>query len=101
MSKNEIKQKIKEAIDNDFLKDEVKKIMLFGSYLHGDFKEDSDIDLLIEFSPNSHIGFFKLVEIQNKLSQAAGRRVDLLTPEALSKYFRDDVLAEAEVIYEK
>ncbi len=101
MSKQEIKQKIKEAVESDSLKNEVEKIMLFGSYLHENFREDSDVDLLIEFSPNSHIGFFRLVEIQNKLSEAAGKKVDLLTLEALSKYFKDEVLAEAEVIYEK
>lgn len=101
MSKEEIKQKIKEAVIGDTLKNEVEKVMLFGSYLHGDFREDSDVDILVEFSPNSHVGFFRLVEIQDELSQAAGRKVDLLTPEALSKYFRDEVLAEAEVIYAK
>ncbi len=101
MSKQEIKQKIKEAIENDSLKDEVEKALLFGSYLHGNFKKNSDVDILIEFSPKARIGFFRLVEIQDKLSQAAGKKVDLLTIEALSKYFRDEVLAEAEVIYAK
>ena len=101
MSKQEIKQKIKETIERDHLKDEVKKILLFGSYLHGNFREDSDIDILVEFLPTAHVGFFRLVEIQNELSRSTGKKVNLLTPEALSKYFKNEVLAEAEIIYER
>lgn len=44
-------------------------------------------------------GLFEFIEIQEQLSGALGRRVDLLTREALSKYFRDEVLEEAEPVY--
>ena len=51
MSKEEIKQKIKEAVEKDPLRENIQSVSLFGSYVHGDFKDDSDVDVLIEFTP--------------------------------------------------
>jgi len=102
MSKQEIKQKIKEAVEKDPLKEDIQKVSLFGSYVHGDFKDDSDVDVLIEFTPTARIGFFKLAQIKRNMEDSLNNReVDLLTPEAISKYFREEVLKEAEQIYEK
>lgn len=101
MSKQEIKQKIKEAVENDPLKDDIQKVSLFGSYLHEDFKDDSDVDVLIEFTPTAKVGFFKLAQIKRNMEEFLNRKVDLLTPEAISKYFREEILREAEKIYEK
>jgi len=55
--------------------------------------------VLIEFDPRATIGLFEFIEIQEQLSEALGRRVDLLTPQALSKYFREEVLKEAQPVY--
>ncbi len=101
MSKQEIKQKIKEAVERDPLKENIQKVSLFGSYVHGDFKDDSDVDVLIEFTPAARIGFFKLAQIKRNIEGSVNREVDLLTPEAVSKYFREEILKEAEQIYEK
>lgn len=101
MGKQEIKQKIKEAVENDPLKDNIQKVSLFGSYVHGNFKDDSDVDVLIEFTPEARIGFFKYFDIRENMEKHLQRKVDLLTPEALSKYFREEVLKETEIIYEK
>lgn len=101
MSKQEIKQKIKEAVEKDPLKENIQRVSLFGSYVHGDFKDDSDVDVLIEFTPTARIGFFKLAQIKRNMENFADREVDLLTPEAISKYFREEILKEAEKIYEK
>lgn len=101
MDKETIKKQVQKTIKKDPLKDTIKKISLFGSYLRGTSREDSDIDLLIEFFPSARIGFFKLIGIQENIERALNRKVDLLTPEALSKYFRSDILNQAEVIYEK
>lgn len=101
MSKQEIKQKIKEAIEKDPLRENIQKVSLFGSYVHGDFKDDSDVDILIEFTPAARIGFFKLAQIKRNMERFINREVDLLTPEAISKYFREEVLKDAEQIYEK
>ena len=79
----------------------IRRLSLFGSILHDDFTPESDIDILIEFEPDAKIGYFELVEIQFQLSDIIGREVDLLTPGALSKYFRHQVLDTAQMIYER
>ncbi len=76
----------------------IRKFALFGSVLREDFRPDSDIDVLIEFEPNSVIGL-KFITIQDELSELFGRQVDLNTPKFLSRHFRDKVVANAEVIY--
>ncbi len=101
MSKQELKKKIKEAVERDPLHRDIKKVALFGSYLHGNFKDTSDVDVLIEFLPSARIGFFKLSQIKRNMEQRIDKPVDLLTPEAISRHFRDHILKEAEIIYEK
>ncbi len=101
MEKQEIKQKIKAAIEIEPLKSEIKKVSLFGSYVHGDFSEDSDIDILIEFLSTSCISYFNLARIKRNLEQFTNREVDLLTPEAISSRFRDTIIKEAETVYER
>lgn len=101
MEKQEIKNKIKEAIEKNPHKKDIKKVSLFGSYVKGDSRQDSDIDVLVEFTPEATVGFFKFVRIQRDLSDFVKKDVDLLTPEALSQFFRDKVLNEAEIIYER
>jgi uncharacterized protein len=101
MNKEQIKQKIKLAIEKDPNKDAIIKVSLFGSYINGMQRDDSDVDVIIEFRPNSGIGFFKFFDTRNNFEQHVGKKIDLLTPQALSKYFRDKVLAEAETIYER
>lgn len=77
----------------------IRRLALFGSVLRSDFKPDSDIDVLVEFEPGHTPGFFALSEMQQELSRLFGRVVDLRTPQDLSRYFRDQVLAEAQVQY--
>ena len=99
MEKQEIKKKIKEAIEKNPHKEDIKKVFLFGSYAKGTAKKNSDVDVLIEFKPSALVGFFKFVEIQDSIGNHIGKTVDLLTPEAISKYFRDEVLSQSESIY--
>lgn len=78
----------------------IKKLSLFGSVLRDDFGPESDIDMLVEFMPGEIVGFFRLSRIERALSDIfRGRKVDLRTPEDLSDYFRDKVVAEAEEVY--
>jgi len=80
---------------------QIRRLSLFGSALKGKARQDSDVDLLVEFSPGARPSLFDLAEIEHELSALlAGRRVDLHTAEDLSRYFRDEVLREAEVQYE-
>jgi uncharacterized protein len=77
----------------------IRRLSLFGSVLHGDDRPDSDLDLLVEFEPGARVGLIGLASMQIELSDLPGRRVDLRTPEELSRYFRDRVLTEAELQY--
>jgi hypothetical protein len=76
----------------------IRRLALFGSVLHGDYEEDSDLDILVEFEPDQvqGLGFF---DIERELSELFDRKVDLNTPGFLSPYFRDTVLAEAHDLY--
>jgi uncharacterized protein len=78
----------------------IRKLALFGSVLTDRFSNLSDIDVLVEFQPEKRVGFFKLAEIEVELSRLlGGRKVDLRTPMDLSRYFRDDVVRNALVLY--
>jgi uncharacterized protein len=78
----------------------IRKLALFGSVLRDDFRPDSDIDVLVEFEPGHVPGFIRLAGMEFELSALLdGRKVDMRTPEDLSRYFRDEVVASAEVQY--
>jgi predicted nucleotidyltransferase len=79
----------------------IRKLWLFGSILRDDLGPQSDIDMLVEFEPQQVVGFLKLAALEIELSEMLGRKVDLRTPAELSRYFRQDVLATAEVQYEQ
>ncbi len=66
--------------------------------LRDDFAAASDIDVLVEFE-HGHTPGLECFTLQDELSAALGRKVDLNTPGFLSKYFREQVLAEAENLY--
>jgi len=77
----------------------IRRLSLFGSVLTERFRPDSDIDMLVEFEPGHSIGLLQLATIERELSELMGRKVDLRTPAELSRYFRDDVLRQAQVQY--
>ena len=74
---------------------------VFGSSTRGDDTADSDIDLLVRFSPENKGGLFELSAMRDELVELLDRKVDLLTEGFLSKYFRDEVIAQAKTIYVK
>jgi hypothetical protein len=76
----------------------IRRLALFGSILHGELRPDSDVDVLVEFEPG-HVPGLKFFELEQELSDLLDRKVDLNTPQCLSRYFRDEVVAEAEVLY--
>ena len=79
----------------------VRKLLFFGSVLRNELRPESDIDVLVEFIPGQKVGFLKMAKMELELTSILGRKVDLRTPAELSRYFRDDVLAGAEVQYEE
>ena len=92
------------AIPNDriaefCLRHRILRLSFFGSILRDDFRPESDIDVLVEFEPGATPGF-GFFGIQEELTQILGRNVDLNTPAFLSRYFRDEVMQEAQVLYD-
>ena len=78
----------------------IKRLALFGSVLRDDFSADSDVDVLVEFEPDAHVGMLTLAGMELELGEILGRKVDLNTLGFLSRYYRDQVAAEAEVQYD-
>jgi len=77
----------------------VVELALFGSVLRRDFREDSDVDILVTFAPDTHIGLIAFVKMEQELSGILGRKVDLVTKSGLKPRIRDEVLAEARLLY--
>ena len=101
MNRQEIKKQLLKAIKNSPYLDVIRSVAIFGSYVNGTPSEESDIDVLIDFEPAAVVGFFTLSDIKDSFESLLKKSVDLLTPQAISKHFRDEVLAQAEYIYEK
>ncbi len=82
-------------------KNRIRRLSLFGSVLREDFGPDSDVDVLVEFEPNPCVGLIRFAAMENELTELLGRKVDLNTAGFLSPHFRDNVLEEAETVYEQ
>lgn len=79
--------------DND-----VTMVGVFGSMARGEATNRSDVDLIVRFStPKSLLG---VIGLEQQLTAALGREVDLLTEAALSPYLRDNILRDLRVMYE-
>jgi predicted nucleotidyltransferase len=90
----------KERIAEFCRRNHIRRLALFGSVLRDDFAAGSDVDVLVEFLPGTRVGLLRLAGMEIELGEILGRKVDLNTPGFLSRYFRDKVLAEAEVQYD-
>jgi hypothetical protein len=90
----------REALADFCRRHHVRTLSLFGSVVRGDFRPDSDVDVLVEFEPGHVPGFIALHGMQEELSTLfGGRRVDLVTERFLNRRIRERVLAAAEVQY--
>ena len=89
----------REQIEAFCRRNRIQKLSLFGSVLRDDFTEKSDVDFLVELPPNSGVGLFKFIGMQDELEDMIGRKVDLRTPEDLHPRFRERVVEEAELLY--
>lgn len=72
---------------------------IFGSMARGDYRKDSDIDLLVRFSKPKSL--LKIVRIERLISEVMGRKADLLTEESISPYLRDRIKQDMRVFYEQ
>ncbi len=81
----------------------VSELALFGSAVQGDFRPDSDIDMLIRFAPDARWTLLDFVQMRDELSEIFGRRVDLVTRRAVeaskNPLRRKAILESAQVIY--
>jgi uncharacterized protein len=78
---------------------DVQELALFGSVLRDDFREDSDIDVLVMFKPGARMGLFRFIDLQRELEKLLGRSVDLVPKDGLKRLVRKQVLESSEVIY--
>ena len=80
----------------------IEKLSLFGSALRDDFGPESDLDFLVVFREGTRVSYFDLAAMEQELAQLLGTslRVDLRTPQELSRYFRQEVIDSAEVQYD-
>jgi len=93
MTKGKIKEILKENFGLLSKKYKVRTVAVFGSYVRGDQKKKSDVDILVEFS--EPIGFFKFLELEEYLSNIIGRKVDLVSKKALKPRIGKHILEEA------
>jgi predicted nucleotidyltransferase len=77
----------------------IRKLSLFGSILRHQLRPDSDVDVLVEFQPGRRVGLIQMARIERELSSLLRRKADLRTPADLSRYFRNEVLREAQIQY--
>ncbi len=77
----------------------VVELSLFGSVLRDNFGRGSDVDVMVEFEPGHTIGLIRLALLEIELSEIIGRKVDLRTPQELSRYFREEIMNNAEPLY--
>ncbi len=90
----------KDKVEDFCKKNLIKKFSLFGSVTRNDFNRNSDIDVLVEFHAEGSPGFFGLAQMRRELSEIfEGRKVDLLTPNGISKYLRGEILSSAIIQY--
>ncbi|HLC00383.1 MAG TPA: nucleotidyltransferase family protein [Candidatus Bathyarchaeia archaeon] len=72
----------------------VESIGVFGSYSRGEQTKKSDVDVLVVFCEDAHVGFFKFLELEELLTKRLGVKVDLVTENALKPMLKDRILNE-------
>jgi len=78
----------------------IRRLSIFGSALRKDFKPKSDVDILVEFKKDKTPSLLQMVRMEAELNKLyKNRKIDLRTPEELSRYFRDKVISASEVQY--
>jgi len=78
---------------------QVSELSLFGSLARGEAREDSDVDLMVEFEPGARIGLWRFGELEEELTRLFGRKVDLVSKRGLKPRIRPKVMRDARVLY--
>ncbi len=77
----------------------VRELALFGSVLRDDFRDDSDVDMLVEYDPRAQVGLYEHFDLQMELERLFGRKVDLVSKRGLNVVIRDTVVLSSQVFY--
>lgn len=73
----------------------VRDLAIFGSVARGEATARSDIDILVDYEPGARLSYFRLFDLQERLEELLGAKVDLVTMRGLRAELRDGILAEA------
>lgn len=96
MTQAKIREKIHEQLPLLKEKYHIKKIGIFGSFIRGEQKKGSDLDILVEFE--TPIGFFEFIRLENLLSRALGEKVDLVSKKAIKPSVKKEILKEVQYV---
>ncbi|HDD59762.1 MAG TPA: hypothetical protein ENF69_02315 [Euryarchaeota archaeon] len=88
-------EKIKELIEI-LKKHGVKRVKVFGSYVRGEAKPDSDLDVIVDFSERKSL--LEIVGIEQEVEDRLGIKVDLLTEKSISPYLKERIEKESKVV---
>ena len=77
----------------------VSKLGVFGSSARNEETDESDIDLLVEFSKTQ--GLLAVIKLERELEKILGKKIDLVTEKSISPYLRSRILKELKIIYEE
>ena len=88
-----------EAVKEFCGRHKVSELSLFGSFVSGGAQASSDLDILLQFKPDAHIGFVEMSQMRGELSRIFGKEVDLVPKSGLKEVIRAGVLSSALVIY--
>ncbi len=96
MTQEKIREKIHKQLPLLREKYHVKKIGIFGSFVRGEQKKGSDLDILVEFE--TPIGFFDFIRLENLLSRALRQKVDLVSKRAIKPAVKKEIIKEVQYV---
>ena len=94
-------EQLRERLNPVFLKNNVRRATLFGSYSRGAATPDSDVDILVDLDKSAHMGLFEYVELQLALQDLLHRPVDLVERDSLMPFARQSANRDKILIYER
>ena len=94
-------QELQKIIADYFATQPVLKAWLFGSYARGEQREDSDVDILVEFDHSSPIGLLTYARIWRELQDCIGQKVDLVEEGTLKPFAVESANNDKKLIYER
>ena len=81
----------------------IREFSIFGSFLRDDYSDDSDIDVVVDFYPENYPSLIEFIKIEEELKSILGRKVDLITKNALlsgrNPYIKESILKTMEAVY--